>query len=66
MLLSQYPDRLICVAYLDPWSSELSDKFERRKFVLALDLGAVASRSYQTDAVRIIASIPTYVLLLLI
>lgn len=94
----QYPDRLICVVYLDPWSPGLPDAFEkiadiplfravkmecseatgfcgihpggkldnseiswlwtkleRRELILGLDLSAVASRSYQTDAVCTIA-----------
>lgn len=97
--VGQYPDRLIGVAYLDPWSPKLHDAFdkivdfplfravkmecseatgfcgihpeskldnseiswlwaelEHRGLVLVLDLGTVASRSYQTDAVRAIAN----------
>jgi len=39
----------------DPNLAWLWDELEKRKLVLVLDLGAVGSSSYQTDAVRMIA-----------
>ncbi len=95
----QYPDRLIAMAYLDPWekdvqrhyaqlfenkefagvklecsaltglmskhkhvrleSSELDwlwDDLQKRRLTLALDLGKIGSSSYQTKAIRHIAT----------
>ncbi|MCC7447908.1 MAG: amidohydrolase [Anaerolineae bacterium] len=96
--IQRYPDRLVGMAYLDPWSPDpqqffentfaepcfkgvklecseaaglcglhpdarldspelgwLWDTLEQRGLLLTLDLGAVGSRSYQTQAVRAIA-----------
>lgn len=96
--IQRYPDRLVGMAYIDPWSPDprqffentfaepcfkgiklecseaaglcglhpdarldapelawLWDTLEQRGLLLTLDLGAVGSRSYQTQAVRVIA-----------